>query len=30
MIDENGKYVGYVSPKQSPMSEKIIKWLENK
>lgn len=30
MIDENGNYVGYVAPKQSPMSEKIIKWLENK
>ena len=29
MIDEAGKLVDFVSPKESPMSEKIIKWLES-
>ena len=27
MIDEDGKLVDFVSPKESPMSEKIIKWI---
>lgn len=30
MIDENGKLVGVVEPKESPSSEKVINWLENK
>ncbi len=30
MIDENGKIVGIVEPKESPASEKVINWLENK
>lgn len=29
MIDENGNFVDYLSPRESPMSEKIIKWIEN-
>lgn len=29
MIDENGKLVDFVLPKESPFSEKIIKWIEN-
>jgi glutathione peroxidase len=28
MIDENGKLVGYLEPKESPMSDKIINWLK--
>ena len=28
MIDENGNWVGAVSPKESPFSEKIITWIE--
>lgn len=28
LIDENGKLVDVVPPKESPMSEKITKWLE--
>lgn len=28
MIDENGKWVGFVAPKDSPFSEKIVTWLE--
>ena len=28
MIDENGHWVGVVSPKESPFSEKIITWIE--
>ena len=28
MIDENGQWVGYVPPRESPMSEKIINWIE--
>ncbi len=27
MIDENGNLVDYLEPKKSPMSEKIINWL---
>ncbi len=30
MIDENGKIVGIVEPKESPTSEKVINWLEEK
>lgn len=30
MIDENGDFVDYCSPKESPMSEKIVKWIEGK
>lgn len=30
MIDEDGKLVDFVAPKQSPMSDKIIKWIEAK
>lgn len=30
MIDENGKWVGVVSPKNSPMSEEIVNWVEKK
>lgn len=29
MIDEEGKLVDFVSPKESPMSVKIIKWIES-
>lgn len=29
MIDENGNWVGVVSPRKSPMSEEIITWIEN-
>ena len=29
MIDEEGKLVDFVSPKESPMSDKIIKWIES-
>lgn len=28
MIDENGRWAGVVSPKESPFSEKIITWIE--
>lgn len=28
MIDENGNLVDYVSPKESPMSDKIINWIK--
>lgn len=28
MIDENGKLVDYISPKESPMSDKIINWIK--
>ena len=28
MIDENGNWVGAVSPKESPFSEKIVTWIE--
>jgi glutathione peroxidase len=27
MIDENGKIVGYVSPKTKPFDEKIVNWI---
>ena len=27
MIDENGKLVGYVEPRENPYTEKILKWL---
>ena len=30
MIDEEGKLVDFVAPKNSPMSDKIIKWIESK
>jgi len=30
MIDENGKLVGMVPPRDSPKSEKILNWLDNK
>jgi glutathione peroxidase len=30
MIDEQGKLVGFVSPKEKPDSEKIIRWIEGK
>lgn len=30
MIGEDGKLVGFVSPKESPMSDKIVKWIEAK
>lgn len=29
MIDENGKLVDFVSPKESPMSDKIINWIKS-
>ena len=29
MIDEQGKLVDFVPPRESPLSEKIIKWIEN-
>ena len=29
MIDENGHIVDFVPPKESPLSEKIIKWIED-
>lgn len=28
MIDENGRWAGVVSPKESPFSEKIITWIK--
>jgi len=28
MIDENGQLVDFVPPRESPMSDKIIKWIE--
>ncbi len=30
MIDENGKWIGTIAPKESPMSDTIIKWIESK
>lgn len=30
MIDENGQLVDFVAPKESPLSEKIINWIEKK
>jgi glutathione peroxidase len=29
MVDENGNLVDFASPKESPMSDKIVKWIEN-
>ncbi|MBK6345503.1 MAG: glutathione peroxidase [Bacteroidales bacterium] len=29
MIDENGNLVDYASPRESPDSDKIVKWIEN-
>ena len=28
MIDENGNWMGFASPKESPFSEKIVTWIE--
>lgn len=28
MIDEKGQLVGYVEPKESPMSDKIVNWVK--
>lgn len=30
MIDEQGKWVGSVSPKISPVSDEIVNWISNK
>jgi len=30
MIDEQGKLIGFASPKEKPDSEKIISWIEGK
>ncbi len=30
MIDENGKLVGVVEPKESPASDKVVEWLKKK
>ena len=30
MIDENGNWIGFVAPKESPFSEKILTWIEKK
>lgn len=30
MIDENGNYVGHVSPKDNPMSDEIVNWINAK
>jgi len=30
MIDEQGKLVGFISPKEKPNSEKITNWIEGK
>ena len=30
MIDEQGKLVGFLSPKELPNSDKIINWIEGK
>tara|TARA_R110002096_G_scaffold423734_2_gene631132 strand:+ start:1543 stop:2085 length:543 start_codon:yes stop_codon:yes gene_type:complete len=30
MIDENGNYVGMVSPRESPASDEIINWIQGK
>ena len=29
MIDKEGKLVGFLSPKESPLSDKIITWIES-
>jgi len=28
MIDENGNWVDFVSPREDPFSEKIVRWIE--
>jgi len=28
MIDENGKIVGYLSPRTSPLSDEIVNWIK--
>jgi glutathione peroxidase len=30
MVDENGNWAGYVKPSESPISEKILNWIEGK
>ena len=30
MIDENGNWVDFVTPREDPFSEKIVQWLEKK
>jgi glutathione peroxidase len=30
LIDENGNLIDVVFPKESPLSEKIINWIEGK
>jgi len=30
LIDENGQIALVIPPNESPMSEKIIQWIENK
>ena len=30
MVDENGKLVDFVSPKEKPDCEKIVNWIEGK
>lgn len=30
MIDEDGHWVGFVAPKESPFSETIVSWIEKK
>ena len=30
MIDENGKLVGVIESKESPTSDKVINWIEDK
>lgn len=30
MIDETGHVVGFVAPKESPLSDKIVQWIEKK
>ena len=29
MIDENGELVDYASPREKPLSDKIVSWIEN-
>lgn len=30
LIDENGKFVDFVAPGDSPLSDRIVKWIEGK
>jgi hypothetical protein len=30
MIDENGNFVDFASPKTKPMDDQIISWIEGK